>query len=167
MSLPALYELAGEYVAAAERMADLELPAEVIRDTLESLSGDIEAKATNVAAFARNLEATAEAIKEAEKKMADRRKAIEHRAAGIREYLKGQMILTGIRKIESPWFTLAIQDNPPAVVIADETAIPAEFLRIPDPPPAVPDKVAIAAVIKAGGDVPGAFLTRSQRLVIK
>lgn len=167
MTMPALYTLAAEYIAAAERMADLELPAEVIRDTLEGLAGDLEVKAQNVAAFARNLESVADSIKAAERQMADRRKALENRAAGIREYLKEQMQHTGIRKIESPWFTLSVQDNPPAVVIADETSVPAEFMRIPDPPPATPDKIAIAAILKSGGEVPGAFLTRSQRLVIK
>ncbi|MCO4093097.1 MAG: hypothetical protein HEQ34_14290, partial [Sphingorhabdus sp.] len=32
------------------------------------------------------------------------------------------------------------------------------------PPPAAPDKVAIKAAIKAGQEVPGVKLTRSQRL---
>ena len=84
MTLPALYELAGEYRAAAEQLADLDLPPEVVADTLEGLAGDLEQKATNVALFARNLEATAAAIKQAEADMAARRKAIENRAASIR-----------------------------------------------------------------------------------
>lgn len=166
-NLPTLYKLADEYLAAAERMADLDLPPEVIADTLEGLSGEVEAKATNVAAFVRNLEANAAAIKEAEAQMAARRKAIEARAQHIRDYLRDQMQRTGIKSIESPWFKVALRENPPAVVIADEASIPPEFLRVPPPPPATPDKTAIAAVLKAGGEVPGAFLARSTRVEIK
>lgn len=167
MNYPALYVLADEYLAAAERMTDLELPEEVIHDTLEGLSGELTAKATNVAAFVRNLEASAEAIKAAEADMAKRRKAIEARAAHIREYLKEQMARTGIKSVESPWFKVSLRDNPPAVVIDNEDEIPPEFLRVPPPPPAVPDKPAIAAVLKAGGEVAGAHLTRTQRVEIK
>ncbi len=60
--------------------------------------------------------------------------------------------------------TLAIQDNPPSVVVENEFILPAQYLK--QPPPVV-DKVAIKAAIKAGVIVPGAHLAQSQRLVIK
>lgn len=167
MNLPALYVLADDYRAAAEKLADLDLPPDVVADTLESMAGDIQVKATNVAMFARNLESMAEQIKAAEAQMAERRKSIEKRAAGIREYLHGCMERSGITKIECPYFKIAIRDNPASVVIDDERAIPAEFMRQPEPPPPSPDKRAIAESIKAGRDVPGAHLTRTQRLDIR
>ena len=61
-----LFVLAGEYRSAAQKLADLDLDEQTVADTLESLSGDLEVKATNVAMFARDLEARAEAIKQAE-----------------------------------------------------------------------------------------------------
>jgi hypothetical protein len=163
----ALYVLADEYLAAAHQLADLELDPQTVADTLGGLSGDLEVKATNVAMFARNLEAAAEAIKGAEAQMAARRKAIENRAAGIREYLKVQMERTGIKEIASPYFKLAIRSNPPAVVIDAASQIPAEYMRQPEPPPPAPDKKAIAAAIKAGKEIAGAHLEQSTRLEIK
>lgn len=162
-----LYKLADQFVEASHRLADLDLPDDVVRDTLEGLSGELEAKATNVAMFARNLEATAETIKAAEADMAARRKAIEARAKRLRVYLQDQMQRTGITKIECPYFKLSIRDNPPAVVIDAESQIPQEFMRTPEPPPPAPDKKAIAEALKAGKDVPGAHLERGQRLEIK
>lgn len=162
-----LYVLADEYKAAAETIANLELDEQTVADTLEGLAGALEVKATNVAMFARNLEESATAIKSAEKQMADRRKAIEARAAKIRAYLQENLLKAGISKIESPYFNLAIRDNPPAVVIDSENLIPAEFMRTPEPPPPSVDKKAIAEAIKAGIDVPGAHLERSKRLEIK
>jgi hypothetical protein len=74
--MTALYVLSQEYRTAAEKLADMDLDDQTFADTLESLSGDLEAKAVNVAMFCRNLEASAAAIEEAEAQMAARRKAL-------------------------------------------------------------------------------------------
>lgn len=160
-----LYAIADEYMQAVSTLSDLDLPDEVIADTLESLQYPLEQKATNVAMFARNLEATAEAIREAEGEMAKRRKALESRAASIRSYLLQNMVRAGVTKIECPMFKLAVRDNPPSVVIDGD--VPAEFMRQPEPPPPVADKKAIGEALKAGREVPGAHLSRGQRLEIK
>ena len=165
--MTSLYVLADEYRAAAESLADMELDEQAVIDTLESLSGALEVKATNVAMFARNLEATAQAIKDAEAKMAARRKAVEARAERIRGYLWQSMELAGIPKIECPYFKLAVRENPPSVVIESPNLIPAEFMRNPEPPPPEPDKKAIAEALKEGKNVPGAHLERGKRLEIK
>lgn len=165
--LPALYELAREYRDAAERLADLDLDEQTVADTLEGLAGDLEVKATNVAMFARNLEATAAQIKDAEAQMAARRKAVENRATNLRRYLLVSMQQAGIQKIECPYFRLAVRDNPPAVDVFDAAQVPAEFMRQPETPPPAPDKTAIKDELKAGRDVPGCRLTVGQRLDIK
>jgi hypothetical protein len=166
MSL-SLYVLASEYRSAADQLADLDLPEEVVRDTLESISGDLEAKSVNVASFVRNLEASAEQIKEAEAAMAARRKAIEKRAANVRQYLLDNMLAAGISKIECPYFKLAVRDNPPSVVINEPSLIPDAYLTDPPPPPRAPDKTLIKKAIQDGFDVPGAHLARGKRIEIK
>src|SRR3954463_15677584 len=94
----ALYQLADLYLQDLQKLADLDLDERTVQDTLDGLSGELEVKATNVAAFARNLEASAEAIKNAEEKMANRRRAIERRAESLRSYLKANMERVGIFK---------------------------------------------------------------------
>lgn len=167
MTLPALYTLAEEYRDAAERMADLDLPPEVIADTLEGLAGDLTTKATNVAMFVRSMESLADQIKAAEEQMAERRKAIERRADHVRQYLMSNMLRAGIGKIECPYFVIAVRDNPPSVVVDAEPEIPGEYMVQPPAPTAQPDKKAIAAAFKAGGSVPGAHMERTQRIDIK
>jgi len=165
--MSALYQLAAEYRDAAERMADLDLPAEVIADTLEGLAGDIEVKATNTAQMVRNIETLAEQIKAAEKAMAERRKALEARADWLRGYLLANLVAAGISKVESPWFSLTVRQNPPSVALDDVSLIPTDYWRaLPPPSPAI-DKTAIKSAIEAGQDVPGARLVRGQRLDIK
>lgn len=166
MTMPALYEIGKEYLEALEALTDpeLDIPLDAISDTLEGIEGQLQEKATNVAKFMRSLEATASAIKEAEQKMAQRRKAIESRADWLKDYLKRNMEHSGITKIESPWFVLSIQKNPPSVVIDDESLIPDEFKS-----EVVTVKIDKASIKKAcaSGEVSGAHLEQGTRLSIK
>lgn len=162
-----LYELSQDYRQALETLTDPEndLPAEVIADTLEGLQGSLEDKAIAVAQFCKNHEATAQAIKDAEQRMSQRRKAIENRVASMKTYLKENMEICGITRIESPWFTLSIQKNPAAVDITDEDSLPAEFVEIVTTRKV--DKTAIKNAIESGTQVSGAVLTRGTRLAIR
>lgn len=165
--LPALYELASEYVEAANKLQNLELDEETIRDTLEGLQFPIEQKATNVAFVIRNMESLAEQIKQAEQQMVARRKAIEKRAENVREYLLRNMERCGISKIESPYFKISIRQNPGSVVIDDAGQIPCELYRYPEAPPPEPDKKAIKAMIESGQEVSGAHIEKTTRVEIK
>lgn len=153
--MTALYVLADEYRAAAEAMADMDMDEQTIADTLEGMAGDLDAKAVNVAMFARNLEATAVAIKEAEGQMAARRRALERRAESLRAYLLMCMQRAGVQRIEAPHFRLALRANPPAVEVFDPAMVPAQYMRMPPPPAPAPDKTAIRAALADGHDVPG------------
>ncbi len=164
--MTALYVIANEYRDAATKLADLDLDEQTIADTLEGLSGELEVKAQNVAYFIRNMEVTAEAIKAFEQQQKERRQAIERRAESMRAYLQRCMEATGITKIEGPGVTLSFRKSS-AVVIDEPGMIPAEFMRQPEPPPAAPDKKAIADAIKAGQEVQGAHVETRQNLQIK
>ena len=163
----ALYEIVAEFRDAAAQLSTLDVDEQTIDDTLEALRFPLEQKATNVACIVRNLEATAEAIKQAENQMADRRTAIENRAKRIREYLRVNMESAGVKEIDSPWFKLSIRKNPPAVVIERETDVPKLYMRQAPPPPPAPDKREILAALKAGDVVPGCRLEAKTRLEIK
>lgn len=163
----ALYQIADQYLDDLAKLSDLDLPPEAVADTLEGLQGALEVKATNVAMYARNLEAAAEQIKAAEVAMAARRKAIESRADHLRTYLRDNMMRTGISKIECPYFKLSLKKNPAAVVIDDEGKIPRELYIYPEAPPPYPDKKAIKAAIEAGQHLDGAHLEQAMRLEIK
>lgn len=167
MSNISLYELTQDYRQALDELTDPEndLPAEVIADTLEGLQGTLEDKAIAVAQFFKNLEATAVAIRDAEQRMNQRRKAIENRVASLKTYLKESMESCGITIIESPWFTLSIAKNPAAVDILDENSLPDEFVEIVTTRKI--DKTSIKKAIESGEEVPGAVLTRGTRLAIR
>lgn len=163
--MTALYLIASEYRAAADKLADLELPPEVVADTLEGMSGELETKAQNVALMVRSLEATAAACKQWSKDAAERAKAIESRADSLRHYLASNMERCGLEKIEGPGVRIGWRKSS-AVVVDEPDLIPAEFMRQPEPPPPAPDKKAIADAIKAGQEVPGAHVEHRRNLQI-
>ena len=160
----ALYELAGSYALLAEKLYDMELDEQAIADTLEGEAGALEEKAESIAAIARNLEAAAAAIQEDERRMAKRRQAFERRADRLRTYLTDCMQMAGIKKIEGRRFSISVRKNPPSVEVYDESLLPSEFFRIPDP---VMDKKKVMDLLKAGMEVPGATLKQGTRLDIK
>jgi hypothetical protein len=167
MTAVTLYEIAAEYRQMVDALMASDNDAQTVADTIEAESFPLEVKVQNVAYAVKTLQASAEAIKGAEDEMYKRRKAIENRAASIKEYLLGCMELAGVQKVECPHFAVKIAANPPAVAIDDERQIPAEFMWQPDAPPPIPDKKAIGERLKAGADIPGARLVRGKRLDIR
>lgn len=167
--MSSLYQIVAQYRSLETLDPSEDLPAEVIRDTLEALGGDLEVKATNVAKFVLNVEAMADAVEGASKQMKVRADRMRKRADSVREYLKVNMQAAGITQIEAIEFAIKLQKNPPAVVVDDEASIPDAFKVTPPPPPppsARPDKSAIAKAIKAGVTVAGCHLEQAERLVI-
>jgi hypothetical protein len=165
--MSSLYELSNELIIVQNKLIEAEFDEQTIADTLEGMSDRIEIKAENVGMFILNLEAQGNAIKDAEKRMAERRKSIEAKAESIRKYLKDNMDRCGITKIENPYFSLNIKNNPPSVVITDAGKIPSNYYNYPEAPPPSPDKTAIAKALKAGEIIEGAYLHQATRLEIK
>jgi hypothetical protein len=162
-----LYDLVGERLALQNKLEELNFDEVTIADTLEGESTAIQAKIEDYAFVIRNMEALPDAIKAEEKRLADRRKAIEKRVEHIKNWLLVNMQQAGITKIESPVFTVALQNNPASVIIDDESLIDDGFKRMPDPLPLVVDKKLIKMAIDAGQEVLGAHIEVKQRLVIK
>ena len=161
-----LYALSAEYQAAAERLSDLDLPDEVIADTLEGMAGAIELKGQQIGFLVRNHESLAEQIKAAENEMAKRRKAHEARAESLKKYLLQNLQATKIQKIECAYFKISVRDNPESVVVDCDAEIPKDYFK-EVPASYVLDKMLVKRAFKDGYIVPGAHIDRTQRLDIK
>jgi hypothetical protein len=165
--MTSLYNLVGERLALQKKLEDLNFDEVTIEDTLLGDSLAIQAKIEDYAYVIKNMEALPEQIKAEEKRLADRRKAIENRVQHIKDWLLVNMQQAGISKIESPVFTVALQNNPASVIIDDESLIDDGFKRMPEPLPLVVDKKLIKMAIEAGQEVIGAHIEVKQRVVIK
>ena len=166
-----LYEMAAEYRALAEKLADGDFDPATIADTIEAsgLVDDLASKAQNIEYVARTLEADTPTMLAEIDRLKARIAGKLKMAQGLRDYLLVCMQSADLQKIETPMFSFSQRKNPPAVVLEDEKLLPTEFWRTPEPKPpvAVPDKVAIKSALQAGKDVPGAKLVQGIKLAIK
>lgn len=157
-----LYELTDDYLRLME-MAE-ELDPETFQDTLESINEAIEEKIENTAYLIRNLEADIKVLKEEEKRLSERRRALETKVIRIKEYLQNELEKAGIDKVKRPLITVSIQNNPPSVKIVDEKIIPPSFM-IPQEPKL--DKKSLLQVLKNGEKIPGVELEQTRGLRIR
>ena len=162
-----LYRLTEHYLQALDFLTDPDndVDQQTAIDTIESLGGEIDDKLLNVAKALANYEAEAEAIKAVEKRQQERRKAIENKAAWLRDYLKRNMEATGHNKVSDSEISVSLAKTPASVQIDDEESIPREFWKTKVEMSV--DKKSLADAIKNGLDLPGVRLQTSFRVAIK
>ncbi|MFQ9546396.1 MAG: siphovirus Gp157 family protein, partial [Clostridium sp.] len=122
-----LYELTQNYLNLQELLENPEIPAEMIETALNEVGGQIEDKAENIAKLIKTLEADVSGFKAEEKRLADRRKSLENRVTGLKNYIDNSMKVTGKNKFKGQLFSFSIQKNPPSLNVEDEKLIPEEY----------------------------------------
>lgn len=160
-----LYALTNEYRAALSELPE-DATAEQIAAALAPLEGAIALKGQNVAAFCLNMEAEADAISGAAKKLKARADAAQKKADNLRRYLYENMRALGITEIKANdgTFKAKIVKNPPAVEISGP--VPAEYERV-IPEQREPDKAKIKDDLKAGVIIENCKLVQGERLKIE
>jgi len=156
-----LYELADQYQSVLSKI-DEGIPEDVIRDTLESLEGDISDKVESMAKMIKSIEGEEKIFETEEKRLYDRRKTLENHRISIRNYIGEQLIKTGIEKIKGQVFTVAMQDNPPSVAITG--TIPQNYYI---PQPATVDRRKLIEDLKEGIKVENAELVKTRSVRIR
>ena len=144
---------------------------EAWKNTLDGVSGEFDEKAANIATYIKNLKSDCEQLEKEEKSLKRRRKVKEKTLVNITEYLLDQMKQAGKTKIESLKSVISVRTNPESVFIADEKKFiewaqehDDSLLRYLQPEIR---KSAVKAGIKAGEQIPGAALTRTESLIVR
>lgn len=159
-----LYELTQAYENINNLMDDETMDTAVLETALQQIEADITAKCQNIAILMKGLEAEIDAHKAEEKRLAERRRALEGKRDWLKNYLATELDKVGLEKVKAGVFTVALQNNPPAVEITGQ--VPAEFVTI-IPEQYQPDKKRIAEYLKAGNVVDWAQLKQGKSLRIR
>lgn len=159
-----LYELTQNYLNLQELLEDSTVPVEVIDTALNEVGEQLEDKAENIAKLIKTMEVEVAGYKEEEARLAARRKTLESRTKGLKEYLESSMREVNKLKFKGKLFSFNIQKNPASVEVLDESLIPKELFNTPAP---VLDKKETLSRLKAGEEVPGVVLKQSESLRIK
>lgn len=159
-----LYEIADDVRALMESGFDEET-GEMLPELVQALAA-FEGKGAAVAAYVLNIEAEAEAIAQAAKRITARKRTLDARAEHMRDYLRYNMGLAGIMRIDAADHSFSVTLAPgrdESLVVDDAATFPDSLTRIKREP----DKAAIKAAIKAGEPIAGARLVLRDRLTIR
>ena len=151
-----LHELTEQYLS----ISDEDVPPEAIADTLEAIEGEIQLKGENIGLLVQNWQSDIDALKEYKKQLDYKIQCKQNRIDNIKEYLRGNMEASGIKKIQCPLFTINCVGGRAMVSIDDEESIPDEYMTVTVTTKA--DKKAILDALKNGESIEGASLTESK-----
>ena len=130
---------------------------------LDALQMERQKKIENILLWIKNLKSEAGAIREEEKKLADRRQSDEKKAESLTQYV--QNVLNG-EKFKTSRVVVSYRKSEAVIVddlqLMQETCD--EYLKYKDPEP---DKAKIKAALKDGITVPGCHLEERQNITIK
>lgn len=143
-----LYELTEEWESVVGLLYDGKTDEQLIRDTLESIEGEIEDKADNYAKVIKSMLSDAEAIKAEEDRLSARRHTLENRARWLKDTLQANLEFIGKTKFKTTLFSFSVSKNggkQPLEITENLGEIPGKYL-IPQPP--VVDKDAVRELLK-------------------
>lgn len=155
-----LYELTENLRSLAAIDADDEGMAVAIRDTMQAVQGEFDEKAKAVAAVILNMDSDVEAVQAEIDRLTARKRAIQNRQEGIKNYLRENMEACGISKIQHPLFTITLAKGREVAIVDDPGLIPDELMYVKTE--MRPEKAEILRLLKEGKEVPGAHIERSQ-----
>jgi hypothetical protein len=162
----ALYEVADEYQQLFQQLSELEnIDEQVVKDSLAHVQDKVEVKAVNVAAYIKNLEAEAQAIKTAQDKLMQRQKRVSAKIKHFKDYLCGNLQRCGINNIHHPLLSIAVVKNPGRLSINNMDLIPAEYTTIQHI--IALEEKKIKQALKNGMLIPGCELIQNESLRIR
>ncbi|MSR12886.1 MAG: siphovirus Gp157 family protein [Gammaproteobacteria bacterium] len=159
-----LYEVAAQYRELEDQLdTDDASLAEAIRDTLEAIGGEFNDKAQAVVHIGLNIDADCAALDKEIDRLKQRKASLVNRNDNLREYLRVNMVKTGINKISCPLFTITLALGREVAVIDVESDLPDDLVTVKTV--IAPNKAEILKLLKAGEVIPGAHIERSQSTV--
>lgn len=153
-----LYEITQAY----ENLASLEDKEEVGK-YLDLIEDEFNQKAENTVKVIKNIGADIKALRDEEKRLAQKRKSLQSNQDWLKFYLQNNMERLGDKKIKAGIFNINIQKNPPSVNIKNEKLIADDYFiterKI--------DKKKLKEDLKDGKEIDGAELTQGESLRIR
>ena len=153
-----LYEITQAY----ENLASLEDKEEVGK-YLDLIEDEFNQKAENTVKVIKNIGADIKALRDEEKRLAQKRKSLQSNQDWLKFYLQNNMERLGDKKIKAGIFNINIQKNPQSIKILDEATIPDKYkiasYRI--------DKKTLKDDIKNGVEIEGAELVQTEGIRIR
>ena len=140
-------------------------------DTLESIEGEFDMKAENIAVFIKQIKAEADMLKAEEQSLRKRRQTKERQIDSLKTYLLTQMQEIGKSKIDTQKALISLRNNAPSLVVDDELSFIKwaeenndDLLKYSMPEIRKND---VKKAVKAGDEIPFVHMEKSTSVIIK
>ena len=165
--MASIYELTESMKTIWSLMEDGVLEDAVLEEIFADTTEELSIKLEGYCKFIRNLESDIAGLKEEEKRLSNKRKAMENTVERSKVAMLKALTIAGEKKMNCGSFTVSIQKNPDKVVL-DESYIeniPEKYLKVADPEV---NRTLLKEDLKNGVDLTGiAHLEQSEGLRIK
>jgi len=162
--MAALYAITGQYAELQKLAESADLDdarmVEAVANSLGDITESFNAKAEAIVSVVHNMNSDVESLDREIARLQARKNAITNRQESLKEYLRGNMERTEIKKISCPLFTISCVAGREVAVINDESVIPDQYMAVKTE--IKPNKASIAKALKEGNEVPGASLDRAK-----
>lgn len=155
-----LYELTDQYKMLQNFIEENNV--EGFELALSQIIGDIGEKLEGYAMVLKNIESDIAGIKSEEKRLADRRKAMESNLARIKENMADALLTVEGNRVKTEKFTFSFRKST-SVQIENDAAIPPQFIKVER----TISRSELAKALKAGEQIEGAQLVENQSLSIR
>lgn len=168
-----IYELTGTMLTLMNHLYDEDVNEADLLRACEEVELAIEDKADGYAKILKNMDADIKSIQAEERRLKERRQALEHRQAQLKYNLESSMRAIGKTKFKTNLFSFGIQKNPAKVEIKDSEAFMnwcqkndrEDLLKYKEPEI---NKAALKeAILKDGEIIDGAEVVQTDRLQIR
>lgn len=162
-----LYEINAELESLLEQVDPETGELTCDLDALEALTIAREEKLEGLALAVKNYESDAAAIREEEKSLAERRKALENKAARAKDFLQTELngeTMTTPRVAVNYRSSKAVELGNEFYTWIYENPDAEDYIRRKEPEP---DKTKISKALKSGVTIPGATLIERVNMTIK
>ena len=159
-----IYQLT-EDILFIQRMIEEGVPEEEFVEVLAKYDADLTVKLEGFAMIIKNIESDIEGIKAEEKRLAERRKAMESAVKRMKENMQYSMVATGQTKVKGEKFNFTVQKNPPSLKVLDENLVPREYVEVEEVIKI--DKKAILHELKAGVEISGVEIQQGESIRIR
>lgn len=124
-----LYDIAEEIKELLDLMQSAEVDEQTIQDTIEAtgLKDDFKNKIDGYLYVIDDIEASNKRIRKEEKRLAERRRMQEQNIIKMKRSIQDTMLLLNKQKERTDKYTVWVQNNPPKLVVEDESEIPKAY----------------------------------------
>lgn len=110
-------------------MFEEEPDSDILKDTLEGMSGELDAKAESYVYVIKEYEAQIDAIKKEKARLDARQKTAENAIERLKNALKGAMEVTGTKKCGGNLYSITLKTGAPQLGFVDEKLVPKKYFE--------------------------------------